>query len=72
MEPKPGPVRGLHVLSGDAHLLLTPDTYFTARTPEEVQRLTALLGPPVTRVDPARLPSASPKSVTDALDGLTR
>ncbi|MGH8883974.1 MAG: hypothetical protein ACRDYX_02115 [Egibacteraceae bacterium] len=69
--PSPG-INGLHVLcpvegGGYAHLLLTADTYYKAVTPEEEARLTALLGPPVTNVDPRKLPPKSPTSVTDAL-----
>ncbi|MGH8896020.1 MAG: hypothetical protein ACRDZ4_03100 [Egibacteraceae bacterium] len=71
--PSPSPViNGLHVLcplkgGGYAHLLLTSDTYYKAVTPEEEARLTALLGPPVTNIDPRKLPPKSPTSVTDAL-----
>ncbi|MGH8886972.1 MAG: hypothetical protein ACRDYX_17745 [Egibacteraceae bacterium] len=74
--PSPSPaVTGLHVLcpvegGGYAHLLLTADTYYKAVTPEEEARLTALLGPPVTNVDPGELPPKSPTSVTDALEQL--
>ncbi|MGH8906262.1 MAG: hypothetical protein ACRD0K_07060 [Egibacteraceae bacterium] len=69
----PGRIRGLHVLcpteeGGFAHLLLTADTYYKAVTPEEEARLTTLLGPPVTNVDPALLPPMSAMSVTDALE----
>lgn len=57
------PVKG----GGYAHLLLTADTYYKAVTPEEEARLTELLGPPVTNIDPNELPPKSPMSVTDAL-----
>jgi hypothetical protein len=71
--PSPA-VSGLHVLcpvsgGGYVHLLLTATTYYKAVTPEEEARLTELFGPPVTNVDPSRLPPKSPMSVTDVLAG---
>lgn len=72
----PRTLRGLHVLyplrgGGYGYLLLTAGAFYRAVTPEEERRLTELLRPPVTRVDPGVLPPESPVSVTDALNQLT-
>lgn len=48
--------------------MLTSETYYRAVTAEEEALLTELYGPPVTNVDPNRLPPKSEVSVTEVLD----